>query len=241
MACRIAIRFAIRGDLRFLSHQDSMRLFERAAVRAQLPLRWSGGFNPRPRLSLPLPRPVGVAGEDELLVLELEERGDATGVDGRQASGEVSARDQQRPSHDSQCPPAELCCLLARLAPQLPGDVRLLEARPVRSVPQAELAVYRLIVPDADGEAISRRVAGVLSADTCVVMRQTDAEGGGRTVDIRPYVAELWWAGEKGELNWSFRVTPEGSARPGELLALLGLDPAEHLHRVVRVRVKWKE
>lgn len=69
----IAIRFAIKGDLRFVSHQDTMRLFERALRRADLPVRYSEGFNPRPRLSLPLPRNVGIATEDDMLVVDLTE------------------------------------------------------------------------------------------------------------------------------------------------------------------------
>jgi radical SAM-linked protein len=70
---KVAIRFAIEGDLRFISHHDTMRMFERALSRAQLPIKYSKGFNPRPRLSLPLPRPLGIASRHELLVVELEE------------------------------------------------------------------------------------------------------------------------------------------------------------------------
>ncbi len=50
-----------------------MRMFERAATRADLPLRYSEGFNPNPRLMLPLPRPVGVAGIEEWMLLQLRE------------------------------------------------------------------------------------------------------------------------------------------------------------------------
>lgn len=45
-----------------------LRLFARAAVRADLPVRYSHGFNPRPQISLPLPRPVGIASEAERVV-----------------------------------------------------------------------------------------------------------------------------------------------------------------------------
>jgi len=48
-----------------------LRLFGRACVRANLPVRQTQGFNPRPRLSLPLPRPVGIASDAERLLLEL--------------------------------------------------------------------------------------------------------------------------------------------------------------------------
>jgi len=48
-----------------------MRLAARAVCRARLPVKFSEGFNPHPRLRLLLPRPVGVASECELLVLDL--------------------------------------------------------------------------------------------------------------------------------------------------------------------------
>jgi len=82
---RVAIRFAVTGDLRFLSHRDMLRLFERAVRRANLPIRYTQGFNPRPRLWLPLPRPVGVESDDELLIVELTGSQDPAGVYGRLA------------------------------------------------------------------------------------------------------------------------------------------------------------
>lgn len=68
------VDFAVDGDLRFLSHQEMLRLFGRACVRAGIPVRQSQGFNPRPRISLPLPRPVGIASDVERAILELTER-----------------------------------------------------------------------------------------------------------------------------------------------------------------------
>src|SRR5262249_18793688 len=70
---RLAIRFKIDGDLRFISHHDTVRLFERALARAAIPVRFSHGFNPRPQLSLPLPRAVGIASDDETLLIECTE------------------------------------------------------------------------------------------------------------------------------------------------------------------------
>jgi radical SAM-linked protein len=61
----------VEGDKRFLSHHDMMRLWERALRRAGLPLRLSQGYNPRPKMSLPEPRSVGIASEAELLEFEL--------------------------------------------------------------------------------------------------------------------------------------------------------------------------
>jgi len=68
---RVRIRFAKTGRLRFISHLDVMRLFERALRRAGLPLAMTQGFNPRPRLSFPLALPVGVESKEEVFEVAL--------------------------------------------------------------------------------------------------------------------------------------------------------------------------
>jgi len=69
---RIQVRFTKQGDLRFISHQDLMRLFERALRRTGLPLRMSEGFNPRPCISFPLALAVAITGRQEVMEFELD-------------------------------------------------------------------------------------------------------------------------------------------------------------------------
>jgi len=66
----LIIKFKIAGSLRFLSHAETLKLFQRACVRAGIKMQYSRGFNPRPKLSLPLPRTVGVESEEDLLCLQ---------------------------------------------------------------------------------------------------------------------------------------------------------------------------
>lgn len=68
---RLMLQLSVEGDLRFISHRDTIRMLERALVRADLPMAYSQGFNPRLRLSLPVPRSVGMASEDDGVVVEL--------------------------------------------------------------------------------------------------------------------------------------------------------------------------
>ncbi|MHC4480588.1 MAG: TIGR03936 family radical SAM-associated protein [Planctomycetota bacterium] len=62
----IRIRFSKQGDIRFISHHDLMRLFERALRRADLPVALSQGHNPRPRFSFPMALSVGLCGRNEV-------------------------------------------------------------------------------------------------------------------------------------------------------------------------------
>lgn len=68
---RWRLAFSRREELKFLSHQELMRLWERGLCRAGLPLAYSQGFSPHPRLCLALPLPVGATGEGELMELWL--------------------------------------------------------------------------------------------------------------------------------------------------------------------------
>lgn len=68
---KIRIRFSKSGDIRFISHNDLMRTIERAIRRANIPVAMSKGFNPHPKISMPLALGVGNSGEEEILELEL--------------------------------------------------------------------------------------------------------------------------------------------------------------------------
>jgi radical SAM-linked protein len=70
------VRYAKRGRLRFTSHRDFSRAFERALVRARIPMAYSSGFNPHPRISYAGASPTGAASEAEYLEIGLAEQVD---------------------------------------------------------------------------------------------------------------------------------------------------------------------
>src|SRR6185436_13936280 len=71
---RVRIRYAKRGPLRFTSHRDFARAIERAIHRANVPIAFSQGFTPHPKISFASAAPTGVASEAEYLELGLRER-----------------------------------------------------------------------------------------------------------------------------------------------------------------------
>lgn len=70
---RLRIRYAKRGRLRFTSHRDFGRAFERALRRAGIPMAYSSGFSPHPRISYATASPTGAASEAEYLEIGLAE------------------------------------------------------------------------------------------------------------------------------------------------------------------------
>ncbi len=158
----MALKYAVEGDLRFISHHDTLRLFERAMARAELHVRYSQGFNPRPRMRIVLPRPVGVASHDEWLVIELTSHAEPSHVLAR-LSSEM---------------PAGITLLSAQVPP--PHD---------HMVPcEASYAVE--VDPDISRRVANS--ASEFMAQSCVVVERVDYKTRAKkTVNVRRYILEM--------------------------------------------------
>ncbi len=187
---KVRIRFRKGGDLRFLSHHDLLRTFERMMRRADLPLRFSEGFHPKPRMVFASALGLGVVGCEEVLEIELEE-----------------------------CLPcAEL---QQRLSEQAPQGLNILSVKRVdpRFTGQARQALYELPLPADCLLGLEARMAELLNQTECWVDR---TKPGPRRINVRAYLSGLTLRGDR--LLIELRITPQGSARPEEVLRLLGLD-----------------
>lgn len=70
---RLQITFSKQGPLRYTGHLDLHRLWERAARRAELPLAYSQGFHPQPKMNLAAALPLGFSSRCEILDMKLEQ------------------------------------------------------------------------------------------------------------------------------------------------------------------------
>jgi radical SAM-linked protein len=77
---RLRVRYAKRGRARFTSHRDFGRAFERALRRAGVPMAYSSGFSPHPRIAYANASPTGAASEAEYLEIGLAEQCDPAKV-----------------------------------------------------------------------------------------------------------------------------------------------------------------
>ena len=217
-----AIRFRITGAMRFLSHAETSRVLQRACVRAAIPVRYSQGFNPHPRLSLPLPRPVGVESDDELLVIRL-------------------AEDRENVSQESRAEQEE--ALKQALAAQLPDgiDVLAVALAPAHASWQPRSAEYVLPVRVEEAgleEGLRRRMAEVMESDCCTVERASAEGRAARSVDVRPFLEGIRW--EEGDLIVQHRTGPAGSIRVDEIQQLFGLRTEDLAGPVRRAHVIWE-
>lgn len=154
--------YSVDGDLRFLSHRDTLRMFHRALERAALPLRYTEGFNPHPRVSIPLPLPVGMTSNTESIVVEFEQP-----VDGEAVLGRL---DRQLP--------ADIKMTGARRLE--PGE-RL----------QPTLVRFRLDLDKGSKADVESRIRQVLESASLKVLRTSRRDRHVRTIDVRSYLADI--------------------------------------------------
>lgn len=159
---RCVFQYRVDGDLRFISHNDTIRMFRRACARACLKVRYTDGFNPRAKLMIPLPRPVGVASDAECLIIEFSEP-----VDPNEALLRLG---QQMPEGITLYSARNLL------------DREEFHPRQVR---------YQLDVSDADGDSITAKIAGLESALTLPFERKSEKLKTRRTIDLKPYVESV--------------------------------------------------
>ncbi|HOU23789.1 MAG: hypothetical protein BWY10_02224 [Chloroflexi bacterium ADurb.Bin180] len=210
---RLRIVFAKQAELRYISHLDLMRAWERALRRARLPVAHTQGFNPRPRLLFAAALAVGWTGSAELLDLFLEQR-----VDLR-----LAAR-----------------ALLVQLPPGLEVSSITEVDLTLPSLPaQVSAAEYRIeLAPGPSAAELGERVARLLAATS--LPRRRERPDGVRSYDLRPLVQELRGGLENGcPLLWA-RLQADGTAtgRPDELVDELGLGP--WLRSIERVQILFK-
>lgn len=194
------IRFRKSGALRLLSHHDLMRTFERLLRRCELPFARSHGFHPKPRLIFALSLPLGVVGCAEVVELELDEV----------------------------LPPDEIH---QRLVQQSPPGLEILSVQriPVKITAQVCRLAYAIAVPVDRLADLGRRCADLLAAPECWIDRQRPhARQAGRRLDIRPFLVDLLLdhpqgTSEPARLEMVLHLTPTGTARPEEVLELLGI------------------
>jgi radical SAM-linked protein len=160
---RLRIRYAKRGRLRFTSHRDFGRAFERAIRRAGLPIAYSSGFSPHSRISYANASPTGALSEAEYLEIGL-----------------VEARD-----------PAVVRARLDQALPAGLDVVEVVESGQARGslADRLEASVWKISFDEVSLDELESAVAAFLDAERLEVERMT--KRGVRVFDCRSAVVRL--------------------------------------------------
>jgi len=214
----LVLELDIRELARFLSHADLQRALKRCCVRAQLNLRYSQGFNPRPKMSLPLPKPVGMASCGDVLCVRLQQQG-----------GDVP--DEQTRSQMKQALGAQLPSgISVRALHVVPGKITL--------YPRAFACTF-LLKTCAAQQRVAAKIPAVMGRE-CLLIERTNPKKPNRIkhIDIRPFISSIELVQQELKLNCLIHDT--GSIRVEEILRALGLDRGDLAGPVQRDHLAWQ-
>lgn len=201
---RLYITFGKFDSLIYISNLDVAKLWERVLRRVNLPILYSEGFNPRPRIALATALPLGISSECEILDVSLREPIELDGLQDR----------------------------IVQASP--PGlrvyDITEVPVRSPALTARARSAEYRITFDEPiDYDDLRVRLADLLGAEERSYAR--DRKGKSKTVNIRPLVHSLE-LDASGALLAHLAIGETGNLRPEEILAELGLsDVSVTVHR----------
>jgi radical SAM-linked protein len=210
----ILVRFKVIGDMRFLSHAETMRVFQRACARAGVRMAYSRGFNPHPRLSLVLPRSVGVESDDELLCLWFED-------------GEEEI--------DSEL-------LKRRLSGQILEGIKIFSVDVNRSKKVPEPAAARYLIKISDrclAEWVKAAIEELSARVEIPVKRQINESQRVKVVDVRPFIKSVKLQGD--DILVDCVISQSGTIRVDEILKLLHLRIEDIASPVRRIKVEYTD
>ena len=212
---RLRMVFATEDEVKYISHLDTMRAWERAFRRAGLPLAYSSGHTPHARLAFAAALPVGFTSECEVMDAVLQEA--------------VAPQEVARRLHCSLPRGISLRSVevVPLLLPALQAQMRMVE--------------YRVeIFAQESGERLRARLDGLLARTT--IPRRRSRKGSLREYDLRPLVSDLWVEGSEGDsavVGLRLLASSQGTARPEEVLEELGL--SQVTRSVHRSRLIWED
>ena len=197
---RLRLKFG-RGDkLKFLSHLDMMRLWERSLRRAGMPPCYSEGFSPHPKISLAAPLPVGVTSQAEIMDVFL----------------------------DGRITPNLFIQKIASQLPDGIDIIDVMSVNLQASSLQSLLRLAEYIVEidsDRDAGQVESEIAALLAKDTLAWHHARDT--GERHYDLRALIDEIWLAAktDKGyKIGMRLRCDSSGSGRTEQVIKALGFD-----------------
>ena len=208
---KVRFRFAKTGKVRWTSHRDVARMWERALRRVRLPLAYTEGFSPRPRVSFGLALPTGHESVAEYLDVEVAEGG----------SGDMAGPEGT--------PSLEMAGLPGVLSEALPDGVDVLGAAVLEGrVPSLQHDVtscsWEVEIVGVAPARMAALVEEALGAPQLLVTRER--KGRQVTDDLRPAIISLGLleSRQAGTVLGTELATHPRGVRPRELLEALGPD-----------------
>lgn len=207
---RVRITFTKQGALRYIGHLDLHRLWERAMRRADLPLAYSQGFHPQPKISLAAALPLGFSSRGEVLDARLKEE---------VQPAEISAR-----LKDSLPPDIQII------------EVKAVEENLPALQTQTLSASYDVhLTEPVPGSGLKRKVEEMMNAESLIRERRGKTYDLRPLIEMISVIAQ---ADGTAWLKMTLAAREGATGRPEEVLSALGIEP--ETARVERTRLIFK-
>lgn len=208
------IQYTKRGDIRFLGHRDMMRIIERAVLRSGLPVAFSQGFNPHPRIAFSSPTAVGMESLAEYCDIKMEQP----------ISGNVTER--LNSALPAGIRAVQSCSLFSKVK-ALTEDICA--------------ADYEITVPELSPRELEENVQTFMEKEEIPVIRRT--KSGEKTVNIRTHVRQMSAQKDKPQVKVQLSMGRLGHGRPQEVMRsiLRGWPDSELLRLPVVRAAQWVE
>jgi radical SAM family uncharacterized protein/radical SAM-linked protein len=203
----VRVRYAKTGRLVALSHLETMHALLRALRRTGLPMAYSQGFHPKPRVSFGPALPVGVESRCEYLDLEIEGSVEADEVARRLAAAlPMGLSVEEARALHPRAPSISSSLRVVHYLAEFPGDwtAEALSERIRRFHESGQALVHRSAPPSGRERKRGEKIA----------------QGKGREIDLKHMVTHLALEGDV-RVAFSLRADPSGSAKPAEVLAAI--------------------
>lgn len=207
---RYRVRFAKTDLLRWTSHRDLARLWERLVRRARLQLSMTEGFHPKPRIGFPSALALGISGLNEVVELDLAERLSAAEL--------LEKLDQ-----DDQ---PGLAIKSVQLLPEASGKAKLQRTDYVITTPDPELGAAPI-----DENALHESIDALLAEDAVTIRRKNNPV----TFSVSQQILSLKF---NGVLELSMAASDAATLKPTDVLDLIGCsDWIAHGSHITRTEV----
>jgi len=208
---RVRITFTKQGALRYTGHLDLHRLWERAMRRAELPITYSQGFHPQPKISLAAALPLGFSSRGEVLDVRLNE--------------EIPIEVISKRLKDSLPPDIRLI------------HIESVEERAPALQTQVVSAEYEIhLTEPIDGAELTRKVEALMLSKSLIRERRSKVYDMRPLVEMLSVVTDA--NGEVG-LRMTLAAREGATGRPEEILN--ALDIAPEYTRVERTRLIFQK
>lgn len=208
---RVRITFTKQGALRYIGHLDLHRVWERAMRRASLPLSYSQGFHPQPKISLAAALPLGFSSRAEVLDVRLNEN---------LPTDEIYSRLKDN------LPPDIKVTEVKEVNERLPALQTL--------VLSAAYDVH--LTESVDGSELKRQMEELMNAESLIRERRGKMYDLRPLIELLSIITQadgsVW-------LKMTLSAREGATGRPEEVLAALGIEP--ETARVERTRLIFKE